>query len=440
MMEPPDSDLRRILLIIFLCVLVLLSLIFSASESAFLSINKLRVRFLRGSKRGSTAALCGKLLSNKEKLLHTMLIGNNIVNILLTALLTSLALELFGSAGLGVATAASTVILLLFGEIAPKTFASHYPEKTAFMFSRIVAVVAALLTPLTALLAAFLRIFAQKQKEDSSFTAEEIKTFIEIGEEEGVLEKHEKTMMHKVLSFTKITARDIMKPRTKIAAVTLNASYRGVLELSQRTRLSRFPVCADGIDHIAGVLYVKDMLAYKNDPALFSVQKIMRRPLFIPGTKNIFAAQQALKENKQSLAIVIDEYSGTAGILSIDDIAREIFGKIADEYDSPAEQSIVQTAQGEYVCDASVKLSTLAEKTGVALASAYYETLAGFMLEKLDAVPQAGGAVSVGAENSEQVLLTVIDVTDRKIQKVRIQKLRAKNNAAGGDAMTGETQ
>ena len=433
-MEPPNSDLRRIILIVFLCALVILSLIFSASESAFLSINKLRVRFLRGSKRGSTAALCGKLLENKEKLLQTLLIGNNIVNVLLTAILTSLALELFGSAGIGIATAAAAVILLLFGEIAPKTIATHYPEQTAFLFSRIIALVTLLLTPLTALLA----FFSRKEQEGASFTAEEIKTFIEIGEEEGVLEKREKNMMHKVLSLTEVTARDIMKPRTKIIAITFDSSYRSVLELSQRTRLSRFPVCAcGGIDDIAGVLYVKDMLVYKNEPESFSVQKIMRRPLFIPGTKNIFASQQALRENKQSLAVVIDEYSGTAGILSVEDIAQEIFGKVADEYDAPQAQSVVETRAGEYLCDAAVRLSALAEKTGVDLESSYYETLAGFMLEKLDSVPLLGDAVQCGGEGSAAVLLTVAEVTERKIKKVFLQK-RAQKNAAENDGTNGE--
>jgi CBS domain containing-hemolysin-like protein len=236
-------------------------------------------------------------------------------------------------------------------------------------------------------------------------------------------------------------ARDIMKPRTKIIAITFDASYRGVLELSQRTRLSRFPVCAGGsIDDIDGVLYVKDMLVYKNEPASFSVQKIMRRPLFIPGTKNIFASQQALRENKQSLAIVIDEYSGTAGILSIEDIAQEIFGKIADEYDAPQAQSVVETSAGEYLCDAAVRLSALAEKTGVALESAYYETLAGFMLEKLDSVPALGDAVQCGGgggEGSGAVLLTVTEVTERKIKKVLLQK-RAQKNAAENADTTGE--
>jgi CBS domain containing-hemolysin-like protein len=414
------NSYRSIIFLFGVCVLTLLSLIFSASESAFLSINKLRIRFLRGNKNDGRAALCAKLLDNREKLLHTLLVANNIVNIALTAMLTSAALELFGNAGIGIATSAATVILLLFGEIGPKTIAADYPEPTAMAFSRFISVMVAALSPLTALLGIVTGGFSRKTdaggknpKRAQSFTVEEIKTFIDIGEEEGVLEKREKTMMHKALSFTDIAASEIMIPRTDIVFITPDSSYRKILELSDRTRLSRFPVCADGIDDIAGILYVKDMLAYKDSPESFSVQKVRRPPLFIPATKKISVVQQILRQNKQSLAVIVDEYSGTAGVLSVEDIAKEIFGTIADEYDIPQKRDITKTGEGEYVCDASVKLSTVAEKTGIRLESRFYETLAGFMLERLDAVPQAGdkviesGAVFTAAEVTEQKIKTV---------------------------------
>jgi CBS domain containing-hemolysin-like protein len=415
-----DSGFHRLIIIICSCALVVLSLIFSASESAFLSINKLRVRFLRIKKDDKRAIRCGKLLEHKEKLLHTLLIGNNIVNILLTALLTSLALDVFGSAGVGLATIAATIVLLLFGEIGPKTIAAHYPEPTAFLFSRFISIMVVLFTPLTALAALASRAFSKNKNQEKkvSFTEEDIKTFIEIGAEEGVLETREKTMMHRVLTFTDLAARDIMESRTTIVAVPINASYRDVLELSERSRLSRFPVCGKDIDDIVGVLYVKDMLLYKTSPAEFSVTTVMRNPLFIPGTKKMSTVQQVLRENRQRLAIIVDEYSGTAGILSIEDIAEEIFGKISDEYSLPQKQSIVKIHEGEYLCDASIKLSFAAEKTGIALESKYYETLAGFMLEKLDSIPCLGDSVSL-----HNAVLTVSDVTEKKIIKVHIKKL-----------------
>jgi CBS domain containing-hemolysin-like protein len=279
-----------------------------------------------------------------------------------------------------------------------------------------------LFTPFTLLFTIVPRAFSRKDSQEKkvSFTEEEIKTFFEIGEEEGVLENREKTMMHRVLSFTDLCARDVMKPRTKIVSIQRGASYRTVLELSERTRLSRFPVCGEGIDDIAGVLYIKDMLAYKTAPASFSVQNIMRVPVFIPATKKISSVQQVLRESKQSLAVVVDEYSGTAGILSIEDIAQEIFGKVADEYDATPRQSITQIHDDEYLCDASIRLTVIAEKLGVTLTSKYYETLAGYMLEKLDSIPRMGDSVT-----DAQAVLTVSDATERKIQKVHIKKLDA---------------
>jgi CBS domain containing-hemolysin-like protein len=212
-----------------------------------------------------------------------------------------------------------------------------------------------------------------------------------------------------------------MKPRTSIVSVVSAATYREVLELSERTRLSRFPVreSSSGIDNVLGILYVKDMLAFKTHPRDFSVKKIMREPVFIPGTKKLSSAQAALREKKQSLAVVVDEYSGTAGLLSIEDIAAEIFGAMTDEYDANPSRAdeIRQIREGEFLCDASVRLTEVAEKTGVALESPFYETLGGFVLEKLDRIPRPGDSVTLPS-----AALTVVDATDRLVKSIRVKK------------------
>ncbi|MDR1786654.1 MAG: hemolysin family protein [Spirochaetaceae bacterium] len=417
-MEIPDGTLHNLFLGLGALALAVLSLVFSASECAFLSINKLRVRFLRLKKDDKRALLCGSLLEKKEKLLQTLLIGNNIANTALAAIITRLGLAWFGRAGLPFAIAASTVILLLFGEIGPKTIASRYPEPTAFLFSPFISLVVALFSPLTALSSLAAR-GPSKKKKGESFTEEEIKTFFEIGEEEGVLEKSERAMMHRALAFTDLSARDIMQPRTRIVPVSPDASYRDVLELSERSRLSRFPVVSGGVDNILGILYVKDMLAYKTRPGDFGVKKIMRRPLFIPGTKKLASAQQALRESRQSLAVVVDEYSGTAGLLSIEDIASEIFGAMTDEYGPyPGRAEAVRPlGNGEFLCDASVRLPEASEKTGIPLVSSHYETLGGLVLEQFDSIPRRGDSTRAG-----NAVLTVEDCTDRRIKTVRIRK------------------
>ena len=408
-------------LIIVVLVLILLSMIFSCSESAFLSINKLRVRFLR-TKKNKGAIKVSKLLERKELLLNTILVGNNIVNIAITSLLTSLALQFFGQAGVGLATIFATVLLLIFGEITPKTIGSRYSEPVAFLLSGIISFFMMIFSPLvyifTLISRGTARLFRIKlEKNQVSFTEEEIKNFIDVGEEEGVLEKNEKNMMHRVFKFTDLAAKDVMTPRTKIVAIPSTVNYNEILELSMKTKLSRFPVYRKDIDDIIGILYVKDMLFYGVHPSDFSVKEIMRPPLFVVGTKKMSSVQQMMRENKQSLAVVIDEYSGTDGILSTEDIAAEIFGSISDEYSLAQRPLTIQINEKETEVDASIRLSELSEKMGILLQSEFYDTLAGFITEKLDKIPQVGDYV---LENGYK--FTVIDGDETHIKRINIYK------------------
>lgn len=381
-------------LLLAVVVLIILSMIFSSSESAFLSINRLRIRFLR-SKKDRGAIRVGRLLDRKEQLLNTVLVGNNIVNIAITALLTSLALQLFGSSGVGIATLASTVVLLIFGEITPKTVGSRHPEPVAFLFSGLISFSMKLLSPLVFVFSGFARLASRalgikSNQKTVSFTEDEIKNFIDVGEEEGVLEQDEKRMMHRVFRFTDLAAKDIMVPRTKIVAISLTTSYHSIIELAQQSRLSRFPVYRQNLDDIVGVLYIKDMMFYQGKSNNFFVQDIMRPPLYIVGTKKMSSVQQMLRENRQSLAVVIDEYSGTDGILTTEDISREIFGTVGDEFYQARMPQTVELAQGEALVDGAIRLTEVAERFGCSLHSEFYETLGGYLSEKLDKVPVEG--------------------------------------------------
>ena len=275
----PSDNLIILLLIAITCIV--LSSLFSASESAFLGLNKLRVHFLRekGDKRAIRA---GKLLERKEELLNMLLVGNEIVNVTLSVVLTSIFLKLFGAAGLGIATSIATVLLLIFGEITPKSLTTRYPEKSSFFLSRFVWFFFYFLRPFviifTSISRLFLKIFGiSTKKKQATFTEEEIKTFIDVGGEEGVLENGEKNMMNRVFKFTDLNATDIMVPRCDVIGIETKASYRDIIQLSERTRISRFPVYAeDGIDNILGVLYVKDLLFFRGAKEDFSVEKLMR--------------------------------------------------------------------------------------------------------------------------------------------------------------------
>lgn len=396
----PSDNLIILLLVAITCIV--LSSLFSASESAFLGLNKLRVHFLRekGDKRAIRA---GKLLERKEELLNMLLVGNEIVNVTLSVVLTSIFLKLFGAAGLGIATSIATVLLLIFGEITPKSLTTRYPEKSSFFLSWFVWFFFYFLRPFviifTSISRLFLKIFGiSTKKKQATFTEEEIKTFIDVGGEEGVLENGEKNMMNRVFKFTDLNATDIMVPRCDVIGIETKASYRDIIQLSERTRISRFPVYTeDGIDNILGVLYVKDLLFFRGAKEDFSVEKLMRPPLFIPGTTKMSSIQEMMRKNKQSFAVVIDEYSGTDGILTTEDIEREIFGAIADDFQKAGDPTSVHIKNpDDNLLDGSARLIDLADELHLKLESRDNETIGGYICEVLGHIPVPGEFIEVG--------------------------------------------
>lgn len=438
--DPSSSPFGLIILVVAAATFVTLSLLFSASESAFLALNKLRVHFLR-QKGDKKAIRTGKLLDKKEELLNMLLVGNEIVNVALSVVLTSVFLDIFGTKGVGIATAISTVLLLVFGEITPKSVTTRHPESIAFGLSGFVTFFFWLLRPFviffTFISRSILKIFGiDTQKKKVSFTEEEIKTFIDVGGEEGVLENAEKRMMSRVFKFTDLAAVDIMIPRKKVIGITSDTSFRDIIMLSERRRLSRFPVYKDNLDDIVGVLYVKDLLFYTGDRDSFSVEKVMREPLFIPGTTKMSQIQELLHEKKQNFAIVIDEYSGTDGILTSEDIVREIFGGITDDFEKRAWSASIQGKNqnqqdktendkkfDDIVLDGFTRLIDLEENLHIKLESNVNETIAGYILEKLDRMAMCGDKI----EESGYIFEV------EKMEGVRIAKVHCKKE--GQDAV-----
>lgn len=431
--QPPSDNIILLLLIAAACII--LSSLFSASESAFLGLNKLKVHFLRekGDKR---AIRTSKLLEKKEELLNMLLVGNEIVNIALSVVLTSIFLKLFGPAGLGIATGIATVLLLLFGEITPKSITTKYPESFAFGVSGFVKLFFILLRPFVIIFTFFSRLLLKIlginiKKNQTAFTEEEIKTFLDVGAEDGILEKTEKNMMNRVFRFSDLEAVDIMIPRPKIIGIQPDMKFRDIVQLSERTRLSRFPVYKTDLDNIIGVLHVKDLIYIPRNEE-FSVEKVMREPLFIPGTTKMSSIQSILAEKKENFAIVIDEYSGTDGILTLRDIAREIFGGLAAPKNAvPSE--VLPADYNNAILDGSQRLSDLSEELHIRLESNINETLAGYIIEKLDRLPVAGDSIETSGYR-----FTVSSIEKRRISKVLCNKIATeedsyneeKNNAA----------
>lgn len=415
-------------LIIIAVVLILLSMLFSISESAFLGINRLRLRLKR--KKGEKRALrVGRLLDKKEHLINTLLISNDIVNIFLSSILASIALSLFGRAGVGYATLTATILLLVFGEITPKSIATRAPDKIAYGLSGFVSVIVFIMKPVVSIVTFFsgliLSIFGiRKSNSKKTYTEEEIKTFFDISYESGVIEENENRLMTQIFKFSDLEAQDIMVPRTKIKAIHTDATYRDIVELSERLGFTRFPVYRSSIDDIVGIVYLKDLLNYEGKPETFKVQNVMRPPIFILGTKKMSSVQEVLFENRQSMAIVVDEYSGTDGIVTEKDISREIFalpgddslrGKVFD-YDAVEDKL-------EFEINGSVLLRELQKDLAIPLESTINETIGGWFTEQINRMPKTGDTLEYSG-----YLFAVRKIQAHRIERILIKKLKTEED------------
>ncbi len=425
-MEVPEQ-LPDLLYYAMFPILLLLSMFFSASETAYLSASRLHIRYLR-EKNDHNATRVEQLLKRKTHYLNAILVGNNIVNITLSSLGTALAISLFGRSGIGIATAGVTLLVLIFGEIIPKSLALTYPERLALRFSLPLKVFGFLTIPVTTVFSALtwllLILTGSTHKHASgTVTEEDLRTLIEVGEEEGVLETEERDILHRILDFTDLTAHDIMTPRTNLVTVNSNTPCTEIQTLSATTGFSRFPVLGEDIDDIRGIVYVKDLLISGS----FAKEELqahdcMRQALFVFETQNIPLLQERLRTDNQNCAIILDEYGGTAGLVTIEDIFEEIFGSIQDEFDlsdSTSHQFARQDKpeSGVLLLPGAERLETVNTLLDITLESRYYDTLAGFMLERAGDIPVPGYSVT-----EQGVIFTVHELSGNRIEAVRINR------------------
>ena len=414
-------------LFIVLAVLITLSMLFSIAESSFLGMNKLRLRVLRKNK-DKKAMRAGRLMDKKEKLINTLLVSNEIVNILVSSIITSIALSIFGPKGVGIATLIATILLLIFGEITPKSISTRCPDKIAYALSGFLSIVYVFMHPIVNIITIIsnliLRLFGIKvDAKKQSYTEEEIKTFFDMSSESGVIEEDENRMMTQVFKFSDLEAQDIMVPRTKIRAVSYDASYRDIIELSQRLGFTRFPVYRKSIDDIVGVIYLKDMLPYRNLQSEFNLQNVMRPPLFILGTKKMSSVQEVLFQSNQSLAVIVDEYSGTDGILTEKDISREIFSLPGDNtlrgkvFDFDAVEN-----KNDFEINGSVLIRDLREDLRIDLHSDVNETIGGWFIEQIDRMPEKNDMVEFGGW-----IFRVVKIQSHRIERMRISAAAVSN-------------
>jgi len=406
--------------IILLVILVILSGFFSSAETAFTAANRLKLRHMaeEGSKSAKRAL---RLIENPSKLISALLIGNNIVNIFASSLATLVAIDLYGISATGIATSILTIVIIIFGEITPKSFATQHAEKVSMMFSKPVGILMTLLTPFVIIFYSIsswiIRLFGGDISQSHPLvTEEELKTMVDVGSEEGVFEQEEKEMLHNIFDFGDLQVRDIMVQRVDITALDVDATYEEVLEIVKDEQFSRFPVYREDIDDIIGILNVKDLLFLTEvEKRGFKLEDYIREPYFAYEFKRITDLFKELKKTRTHISIILDEYGGTVGIVTIEDLLEEIVGEIDDEYDDDKETDIETIRKNEYMVSGSYRLDELNELIGTDIESEEFDSIGGYLIGILGTFPASGEVIE-----ADGIRFVVDEVDKNRIKKIRM--------------------
>lgn len=413
MLEIPDIWLE----LMGLTILLLLSAFFSSSETAFLSCRRIRIRHLK-EEGNRKAELIERMMEEPDKVIASVVIGNNIVNVAASAFATSIAISLFGSRGIGIAIGLMTFLILVVGEITPKGFAVKNPERMALTFARPMYFVTKVLSPiavgLTGVTKGLIRLTGGNLEQSPFLTEEEFKTLLAIVEEEGSLEQEERERIFKVFEFSDTIAKEVMTPRVDMVGLDMEASLKEAKDIVVSTGFSRVPVYEENIDHIVGILYAKDLLQYQDD-CNHNLQDLLRNPYFIPETKKVDELLTEMQKSKIHLAIVVDEYGGTAGMVTIEDLLEEIVGEIFDEYDV-TNIRIRKIDDQTVMLDGMVPIDEVNDLMGINLPEDGFETIGGFILDQLGRIPAEG----------ERITFDAVDFIVFKTDGVRIMKVKAR--------------
>ncbi len=385
-------DTDSIAQIIIIIILLLLSAFFSSAETAFTMVNKIRIRSLieDGNKRAITV---GKIIDNSGKMLSAILIGNNIVNISASALMTSLTIRLWGSYATGIATGVMTVLVLIFGEITPKTTATIYAEKFALVYAPVVYFIMFIFTPVIFIIdmlsGVILKlIHVDANNNHNKITEEELRTFVQVSHEDGVIESNEKKIINNLFDFGDTEAKDVMIPRIDMTLADVNTGYDDIIELFRETKYTRIPIYEGNPDNVIGILNIKDLiLSQHND---FNIRSIMRKPFFTYEHKNTSELFNVMQRSSHSISIVLDEYGSTAGMITTEDLLEEIVGEIRDEYDTDETDPFIKVGHYSYLVDGSYKLDDLNDSLNLKFTSQDNDSIGGFIIEKLDRFPDIG--------------------------------------------------
>ena len=405
--------------IVLLIILIILSGFFSASETALMALSRIRVRHMVDEEIKG-AKLLEKLLEDPNKLLGGILIGNNIVNIGASSLASTLAFRIFGDGGVALATGVMTILVLIFGEITPKSLAKQNAEKVSLAVAPIINIVVTVFKPLVWLFSSVSSLIVRLlggdlNKSEPFITEEELKTMVDVSEEEGVLEVEEKEMIFNVFEFGDMQAKNAMVQRIDMVAIDMEDSYDEIIQVFKTEKLSRMPVYEETIDDIVGILNIKDIIFLSDEEIeSFDIKNYMREPFFTYEFKKITQLLEEMKLEKSQMAIVVDEYGGTSGLLTIEDLVEVIVGDIEDEYDEE-EDEIQVIKEDEYIVDGSTKIGDVNELIGVNLESEEFDSIGGFIIGHLSRLPEENEVIEV-----DNIRFCIESIEKNRIKKIRI--------------------
>lgn len=411
-------DTAGVIQLLILLILLVLSGFFSSAETALTCTNKVRIRSL--AEDGNKKALrVQTILESYSKILSTILIGNNLVNIGASSLATTLTIRLCGSQFVGISTGLLTFLVLIFGEIVPKTWAGAHADQIALAYSGAIRILMLLFTPMIWVVdniaQGIIRLFHLGAKPgEGSITEDELRTYVDVSHEEGVIESEEREFIYNVFDFSDSTAQEIMIPRIDMTAISSAATYEEIFTLFKKTMYTRIPVYEEeNPDNIIGFIHMKDFLLTKDSPR-FKIDKLLRKVHYTYERKKTSDLFVELREKATSLVIVLDEYGSAVGMITMEDLLEEIVGEIRDEYDADEAEFIKHIDDSSYLIEASMKLDDVNNALGLTLQSEDYDSLGGIMIDKLDRLPKNNETVTL----EDGTVLQARGVSQNRIRKV----------------------
>ena len=413
-------EVDLIIKIVILVILLLLSAFFSSAETALTTVNLMKMRHL-AEEGNKSAATVIKVTDNKPKMLSAILIGNNIVNLSASSLATTVAIHVWGSYGAGIATGILTFLILIFGEIMPKTMATIKANRMAMRYAGIIWILMVVLTPIIVVVNVLsngvLRIFGVDPKKDyDQMTEEELRTIVDVSHESGVIEGDERKIIHNLFDFSDATAKEIMIPRIDMTMANVNWSYDRLLEGYSEHKYTRIPVYENEVDNIIGFVNMKDFLIDENREN-FKMRSFLRDVHFTYEKKNTAELFDEMRSNSFGITIVIDEYGAVAGMITLEDLLEELVGEIRDEFDTYEEDDIIETGENEYDVLGSANLEDLCNEIPLGVSSDDYDTIGGYVVGEFDHFPNLDEKVIT--EDFHQI--TVTGVEKNRVTKVHIK-------------------